>query len=276
MSLVTAIQSIASRWNSTDSFLNAPLRIVDRRSANLDKGGTPGTASFPRQPVAFLCHYVKRRPALHASAVASVLGAAAFACVAQFGLKLIVDAMAAGPQHIAKVWSALVIFAALLAAESALWRIGAWLGYRAILIDKAEAKLDLFNHLSGHCSRYFADRLGGALANRISATGDSVQQVFSLILFNLAPVCADFCAAMVMLTMVGWHLGAALAVFVLLAGCAEHRDTASMPTAPPKWAGNSSMFCPISGWSRRFLRAAASAGVSSGCSKSRGRHTVTA
>ncbi|HEX4618031.1 MAG TPA: ABC transporter ATP-binding protein, partial [Stellaceae bacterium] len=174
-------------------------------------------------------HYIKRHPILHAAAVTSVLGAAAFACVAQFGLKLIVDAMAAGPQHIAKVWWALVIFAVLLAAESALWRVGAWLGYRAILIDKAEAKLDLFNHLSGHCSRYFADRLGGALANRISATGDSVQQVFSLILFNLAPVCADFCAAMVMLSMVGWHLGAALAVFVLLAGCAlaraGHRGT---------------------------------------------------
>ena len=230
MSFVRAIQTIATKWNSTESFSTAPLRLIDpQRSASLDKEGTPGTASFPRRPVAFLWYYVKRRPILHATAVASVLGAASFACVAQFGLKLIVDAMAAGPQHIAKAWWALVIFAVLLAAESALWRIGAWLGYRAILVDKAEAKLDLFNHLSGHCSRYFADRLGGALANRISATGDSVQQVFSLILFNLAPVCADFCAAMVMLSMVGWHLGAALAVFVVLAGCAlaraGHRGT---------------------------------------------------
>ncbi|HEX4238379.1 MAG TPA: ABC transporter ATP-binding protein, partial [Xanthobacteraceae bacterium] len=112
--------------------------------------------------MAFLWHYIKRRPILHAAAVTSVLGAAASACVAQFGLKLIVDAMAAGPQHITKVWWALVFFAGLLAGESALWRVGAWLGYRAILVDKAEAKLDLFNHLSGHCSRYFADRLGGA------------------------------------------------------------------------------------------------------------------
>src|ERR1700757_1720461 len=164
MSFVRAIQSIASRRSIiVDGFSTAPLRLIDpQRSTSLDKRGTPGTASFPRRPVAFLWHYVKRRPALHASAVTSVLGAAAFACVAQFGLKLIVDAMAAGPQHIAKVWWALVIFAALLAAESALWRVGAWLGYRAILIDKAETKLDLFNHLSGHCSRYFADRLPAA------------------------------------------------------------------------------------------------------------------
>ena len=140
-------------------------------------------------------HYIKRRPMLHVTAVVSVLGAASFACIAQFGLKLIVDAMAEGPQHLAKVWWALAIFAGLLAGESALWRVGAWLGYRAILVDKAEAKLDLFNHLSGHCSRYFSDRLGGSLANRISGTGDAVQQVLQITLFNLLPVCADFFAA---------------------------------------------------------------------------------
>ena len=65
-----------------------------------------------------------------------------------------------------QVWWALAVFAALLAGESVLWRFGSWFGYRAILVDKAEAKLDLFNHLSGHSSRYFSDRMGGSLANR--------------------------------------------------------------------------------------------------------------
>jgi ATP-binding cassette subfamily B protein len=114
-----------------------------------------------------------------------------------------------------------------------LWRSGSWFGYRAILTDKAEAKLDLFNHLSGHSSRYFSDRMGGSLANRISAAGDSLQQVFSTLLFNIAPVCADFCAALAMLATVDWHLVAALFVFVALAastlfrlsqrGMARHR-----------------------------------------------------
>jgi ATP-binding cassette subfamily B protein len=154
---------------------------------------------------------------LHAAALVSVVGAASFACVAQFGLKLIVDAMAAGPQHIVRVWWALALFAALLAGESVLWRFGSWFGYRAILIDKAEAKLDLFNHLIGHSSRYFSDRMGGSLANRISSTGDSLQQAFSAVLFNIAPVCADFCAALAMLATVEWHLVAALFGFVLVA-----------------------------------------------------------
>ncbi len=176
-----------------------------------------GAAAFPLRPVAFLWHYVRRRPAIHLAAVASVLGAASFACVAQYGLKLIVDAMAGGPQHISAVWWALAVFGVLLAGESVLWRSGSWFGYRAILADKAEAKLDLFNHLSGHSSRYFSDRMGGSLANRISATGDSLQQAFSALLFNLAPVCADFLAALAMLATVEWHLVAALFAFVLLA-----------------------------------------------------------
>jgi ATP-binding cassette subfamily B protein len=209
------MRAIASKSNSTGGFSTAPLRLVD-----LTNGGpanAPGAAEFPDRPLAFLWHYIRRRPLLHAAALVSVVGAASFACVAQFGLKLIVDAMAAGPQQIVRVWWALALFAALLAGESVLWRFGGWFGYRAILIDKAEAKLDLFNHLIGHSSRYFSDRMGGSLANRISSTGDSVQQAFSAVLFNIAPVCADFCAALVMLATVEWHLVAALFGFVLVA-----------------------------------------------------------
>jgi ATP-binding cassette, subfamily B, bacterial len=176
----------------------------------------PGAASFPRRPIAFLWHYAMRRPLLHLAAIAAVAGAAAFASFAQYGLKLIVDAMAAGPQHIVQVWWALGIFAALAAGESVLWRLGSRFGYRSMLVDKAEAKYDLFNHLSGHCSRYFADRMGGALANRVSAVGDALQQVHSITLFNIVPVCADFVAALVMLATVKWELVVALCVFVAL------------------------------------------------------------
>jgi ATP-binding cassette subfamily B protein len=132
-------------------------------------------------------------------------------------LKLIVDAMAQGVGHIAVAWRALAVFAGLLAGESLLWRFGSWLGYRAILVDKAEAKIDLFDHLGGHSSRYFTDLLSGSLANRISSTGDAVQQTLSIVLFNIAPVFADFCAALAILATVGWRLVAALGLFVLVA-----------------------------------------------------------
>jgi ATP-binding cassette, subfamily B, bacterial len=59
--------------------------------------------------------------------------------------------------------------------------------------------------------------LSGSLANRISSTGDAVQQILSIVLFNIAPVCADFCAALAILATVGWRLVAALGLFVLVA-----------------------------------------------------------
>jgi ATP-binding cassette subfamily B protein len=182
-----------------------------------DSAPKRGVAVFPRRPIAFLWHYIRRRPLLHFAALASVLGAAVCACAAQYGLKLIVDAMAQGADHIAMAWRALAVFAGLLAGESMLWRCGSWLGYRAMLVDKAEAKHDLFDHLGGHSSRYFTDLLSGSLAGRISSTGDSVQQVLSIFLFNIAPVCADFCAALVILATVGWRLVTVLGLFVLVA-----------------------------------------------------------
>jgi ATP-binding cassette, subfamily B, bacterial len=188
-----------------------------------------GVAAFPRRPMAYLWHYVRRRPLLHFAALASVVGAAVSACAAQFGLKLIVDAMAQADGPTRALWVALAVFTGLLAGESVFWRLGSWLGYRAMIIDKTEAKLDLFDHLGGHSSRYFNDRLGGALAGRISATGDSVHQVLSIALFNITPVCADFCAALGILATVEWHLVVALFAFMLLGVAAlallGHRGT---------------------------------------------------
>jgi len=215
MILVRAKRAAPSNLVEFGRFLTARTGLS--RSVPGDGAGACGAASFPRRPIAFLWHYIRRRPFLHFAALASVLAAASCACVAQYGLKLIVDAMAQGIDHIAVAWRALAVFAGLLAAESVLWRLGSCLGYRAMLVDKAEAKLDLFDHLGGHSSRYFTDLLSGSLANRISSTGDAVQQTLSIVLFNIAPVCADFCAALVILATVGWRIVAALGLFVLVA-----------------------------------------------------------
>lgn len=176
-----------------------------------------GAAPFPRRPLRFLWHFIRPRPVLHLVAVGAVAGAAASACIAQYGLKLIVDAMTGGPANLAGVWWAAALFAGLLACESALWRIGSSASHRAILADKAAAKLALFEHLTGHSGEYFSGRLGGALGNRVSAAGDALQQVLQSGLFNIVPVCADFCAALFLLATVDWHLVAALAAFVVLA-----------------------------------------------------------
>src|SRR6266478_207550 len=215
MTLVRETRAAPSSLKEMGRSLAAVWKFRSPKPANC--ATLRGVAAFPRRPIPFLWHYVRRRPLLHFTALAAVLGAAAAACVAQYGLKLIVDAMAQGATHMTAVWWALAVFLGLLAGESLLWRSGSWLGYRAMLVDKAEARLDLFDHLGGHSSRYFTDVMSGSLASRVSSTGDSVQQVLSIVLFNIAPVCADFCAALAILATVEWHLVTALALFVLLA-----------------------------------------------------------
>src|SRR5437899_8172870 len=64
-----------------------------------DRARLRGVAAFPRRPIPFLWHYVRRRPLLHFIALSAVLGAASAACAAQYGLELIVDAMAQGADH---------------------------------------------------------------------------------------------------------------------------------------------------------------------------------
>src|SRR5439155_21766541 len=66
-----------------------------------------GVAAFPRRPISFVWHYVRRRPLVHFTALAAVLGAAAAACAGQYGLKLIVDSMAQGAEHMTAVRLAL-------------------------------------------------------------------------------------------------------------------------------------------------------------------------
>jgi ATP-binding cassette subfamily B protein len=215
MILIRATRAAPSSLKETGRSLAA---VWDLRGPQpTDRAPLSGVAGFPRRPIPFLWHYVRRRPLLHFTALAAVLGAASAACAAQYGLKLIVDAMAQGAGHMTAVWWALAVFLGLLAGESLLWRSSSWLGYRAMLADKAEARLDLFDHLGGHSSRYFNDVMSGSLASRVSSTGDSVQQVLSIVLFNIAPVCADFCVALAILATVDWHLVTALGVFVLLA-----------------------------------------------------------
>lgn len=122
MILVRAKRAAPSNLVELGRFLTAPLSPADPEPGD----GVPsrGVAAFSRRPIAFLWHYIRRRRLLHFAALASVLGAAFCARAAQYGLKLIVDAMARGVAHIDAAWRALAVFAGLLVGESVLWRFG--------------------------------------------------------------------------------------------------------------------------------------------------------
>src|SRR5258708_32399285 len=86
------------------------------------------TTPFPSHPAKFLLHYAGRRPWIHTAVVVSVAGAAACAVGAQYGMKLLVDAMTG---NAGAVWTALVLFTSVIGIEQVLWRLGGLAGSRA-------------------------------------------------------------------------------------------------------------------------------------------------
>ena len=171
---------------------------------------------LPRHPIGFLLALVRRRPWQHLSVFALVVSAASCAVAVQYAVKLMVDAMSVAGRPHSDAWWALALFAALIGLESILWRLGGWIGSLTIVADGVDARLALFDHLSGHSSSFFSRQLTGALGSRITATAGATGAILMLLIWSIAPPATDFLGALVVLMTVDWRLAAGLAVVVLL------------------------------------------------------------
>ncbi|MDQ4059842.1 MAG: ABC transporter ATP-binding protein/permease [Pseudomonadota bacterium] len=190
---------------------------VDRGLSSRVPQVAPSAPSFFRRPVDFVLHYVRRRPWHFAGLFTLIFGAACCAVAVQYGMKLLVDAMASPERSTAAVWSALGLFITLIALESVLWRLGGLVGSRTIIASGVDIRLDLFTHLSGHPIRYFSDHLSGSLGHRITGTAGNFGGLVSTLTWNIIPPCTDFIGALVIFTMVDWRMAVALMVFVTIA-----------------------------------------------------------
>lgn len=169
---------------------------------------------FPQRPILYLLWYVRRRPWHFGGLLALIVGAAACAVAVQYGMKLLVDAMAAPERSAAAVWWPLAVFIGLIGVENVLWRLGGWLGCRTVVGVGVDIRTDLFGHLSGHPMGYFADHFAGSLGNRITATAGSAGAVIGTFAWNILPPITDFIGAVFVLTLIDWRMAAALTAFV--------------------------------------------------------------
>ena len=69
---------------------------------------------------------------------------------------------------------------------------------------------DLFRHLTGHAPSYFADRMPGTLASRITATSNAVYAVETMFIWNVLPPCVATLGSIVFLAMVSLQMTAAM------------------------------------------------------------------
>lgn len=170
---------------------------------------------LPDRPVAFLWRYVKRRPWPFAALLALIVGAASCAVAVQYGMKLLVDAMADGPQGAGRVWLPFALFISLIVVENLFWRSGGYLGCRTVVASCADLRIELFNHLTGHPMRYFTQHFAGALANRISSAGAAAGSIYGGLAWKIIPPCVDFVGAVIVLLTVQVTMGLALIASVL-------------------------------------------------------------
>ncbi len=185
------------------------------------RAGAPHLAPPPSAPSAFLkgpyrfvLHYVAARPWQFAALLIAVAGAAGCAVAVQYVMKLLVDGMAGSREASAAVWSALVLFVAFIAGESAMWRITGWLACRTTLAVGVDMRLDLFGHLNGQPMRYFADNLAGSLGQRLTATAGNFGALTNTVVWRILPPCIEFIGALIIFLTVDWRMMLALGVFV--------------------------------------------------------------
>ena len=216
--------------------------MPSRSSRSTSAAPQPRLLAYRQSPIGFLLHYVRRHPVQHLVVLASIAGAVLASVSTQYGIKRLIDAVSHGPAGAgAGVWAAFALLCAMIAADNLTWRIGGWFAARAFVAVTGDVRQDLFAHLTGHAPSYFADRLPGTLAGRISATSNASFQVETTTTWNVLPPCLAVVIAIAMIATVNpWmavflvSVSAVMAVIVYkLAqrGTPLHRDYAQRAAA---------------------------------------------
>ena len=145
-------------------------------------------SAYADRPLAFLLRYVRRRAFAHAAILTAVVAAVVCSVSTQYGVKFLVDTLAAGPGNNG-VWLAFAVLVSLIAADNLLWRVGGWIASHAFVAVTGDLRSDLFGHVTGHAPSYFAQRLSGTLTGRITATSNAAFAMENLFVWNVLPPC---------------------------------------------------------------------------------------
>jgi ATP-binding cassette, subfamily B, bacterial len=137
-----------------------------------------------------MLQFVRRRWATHAIILTAVLAAVACSVSTQYGIKFLVDTLANHAAGAGRVWWAFGMLVALIGADNLLWRVASWVANSTFVAVTGDLRRELFRHLTGHAPGYFAERLPGTLASRVSATSNAMFTVENMFVWNVLPPCA--------------------------------------------------------------------------------------
>ncbi|HLZ65725.1 MAG TPA: ABC transporter ATP-binding protein [Aliidongia sp.] len=171
-----------------------------------------------RGPGRFLLHYVGRRLGSHLVVLLAVFAAVGCAIGAQYGVKNLVDALSSPGVGDARLWGAVGVLLALVAGDNLLWRLAGWVATHAFVAVGGDLRLDLFDHLSGHGTRYFADQFPGALAGRISTAANTAWTIENSLTWTTIPPCTAVLSSIALLGTINWEMTAVLLAIVAILG----------------------------------------------------------
>jgi ATP-binding cassette, subfamily B, bacterial len=176
----------------------------------------PGHAS--KGVFRFLGRYVRRRFFSHFIVVASMLAAVLCNVGSQYAVKHLVDVLSTHQPPPPVLWGAVAILLGLVAGDNILWRVAGWASTHAFVAVGGDIRMELFDHLSGHGTRYFVEQFPGALAGRITAAANAAWLIESSLTWNTIPPGVAVVASIFVLGTINWHLTAVLLAVVSVLG----------------------------------------------------------
>src|SRR6201999_1132319 len=222
--------------------LDLEFSVVMRQMIETTVSNAETYTALRGRPLAFLFAYMRRHPGGHLTVMLSVLVAVSASVSSQYGMKHLIDVVAAGPQAAGdKVWWAFALLCGLVAADNLSWRVGGYAAHRSFVAVTGDIRRDLFRHLAGHAPSYFAERLPGAVASRVPAPANAAFTVENTGAWNVLPPTVAVLLSIgfigsVNLALAGTLLGISrllgALVFVLARkGSARHHDFAEKAAA---------------------------------------------
>ena len=176
------------------------------------QGDMDNLSGYAHRPFAFVLRYLRQRLASHVVILTAVVAAVACSVGTQYGVKFLVDGLAAGPARGGGVWLAFFFLMSLITADNFLWRIASWTASFTFVGVTGDLRRDIFRHLTGHAPNYFSDRLPGMLTSRITATSNAVFTVENMFVWNVLPPCIATVSAIALIGTVSLPMAAGLIV----------------------------------------------------------------
>ena len=164
------------------------------------------------RPIAFLWRYATKHKLGHATILITVILAVLAAVSTQYGLKTLIDQVSKGVNGGGHVWPAFALLCALITADNLMWRVGCTVAAYVFVRVTGDVRRDLFRHLSGHSPAYYAERLPGTLAGRITATAQSIHQTENVLAWNVLPPILAVIMAISFITVVAPLMAISMAV----------------------------------------------------------------